>query len=126
MLVATALFAALVTYNPADPSLNTAVEENAENLLRLPGAIVADLIIQSLGLAGGILVLIVLGWGWRLVVSHRVAAPWLRLALLPLGLLLATMALAAIAVPENWVLQAGLGGAAGQLLRDTAWAPGST
>jgi len=122
MLVATALFAALVTYNPADPSLNTAVKENAENLLRLPGAIVADLIIQSLGLAGGILVLIVLGWGWRLVVSHRVAAPWLRLALLPLGLLLATMALAAIAVPENWVLQAGLGGAAGHLLRDTALA----
>jgi hypothetical protein len=46
-IFAVALVLALLTYNPADPSLNRATEEPATNLLGTPGAITADLLIQS-------------------------------------------------------------------------------
>jgi S-DNA-T family DNA segregation ATPase FtsK/SpoIIIE len=49
--------------------------------------------------------------------TDRVLAPvWVRLALVPVAVILAAIACAAIAAPESWPLRAGLGGVAGTML----------
>ena len=107
------LFVALISYTPSDPSLNTASAGETRNIVGHAGAIVSDILLQTLGLAGGLLVLVAAGWGWRLWKDHGLRRPWLRLGLLPLGLLAATVALAVARAPESWPLGPGLGGSAG-------------
>ncbi|WP_236627834.1 DNA translocase FtsK 4TM domain-containing protein [Caulobacter sp. B11] len=48
------LLLALATYNATDPSLNAASAARATNALGGPGAAIADILMQSLGLAGWI------------------------------------------------------------------------
>ena len=61
---------ALATWSVQDPSLSHATNAPVRNLLGMPGAIVADLLMQLLGLAALALVLPVAIWGWRLA-THR-------------------------------------------------------
>ena len=114
--VAITLFAALVSYSPSDPSLNTASGQGVSNLMGHAGAYVSDIALQSLGLAGGLLVPIAAGWGWRLWKDHSLSRTWLRIGLLPLGVLTTAIALSGIQAPEAWPLTAGLGGYAGTWL----------
>ncbi|MDA0662423.1 MAG: DNA translocase FtsK 4TM domain-containing protein, partial [Proteobacteria bacterium] len=114
--VAITLFAALVTYSPSDPSLNTASGRGVSNLMGHAGAYVSDIALQSLGLAGGLLVPVAAGWGWRLWKDHTLSRTWMRVGLLPLGILTTAMALSGFHAPEAWPLTAGLGGYAGTWL----------
>jgi len=114
--LAVALAAAVLSFRPADPSLNHATDGPVANLLGQPGAYVADVLYQSLGLAGFVLPAALLALAWRLLRHRRVARWPLRLALLPVALLLAAMALAAVQVPGTWPIDSGLGGVAGDLL----------
>ena len=59
------LFLACLTYNPADPSLNHAVDTAARNLLGRGGALVADVSIQTLGLAAFCITPVFCAWAWR-------------------------------------------------------------
>jgi len=43
--------AALVSYHPGDPSLNTAADGPARNLMGRPGAYLADVAMQTFGMA---------------------------------------------------------------------------
>ena len=114
--VAITLFAALVSYSPSDPSLNTASGQTVNNLMGHAGAYISDIALQSLGLAGGLLVPVAAGWGWRLWKDHALSQPWLRIGMLPFGLTTTAIALAAITAPESWPLTASLGGYAGTWL----------
>ncbi|MEX2615744.1 MAG: DNA translocase FtsK 4TM domain-containing protein [Alphaproteobacteria bacterium] len=114
--VAVTLFAALISYSPSDPSLNTASGQDVSNLMGHAGAYASDIVLQSLGLAGGLLVPVAAGWGWRLWQDHSLSRTWLRVGLLPLGLLTTAIALSGIQAPEAWPLTAGLGGYAGTWL----------
>jgi len=117
--LAAALAVALVGFDVADPSLNTAGAASAgeiANPLGLAGAVVADLLLQSLGVASALLVLLPAVWGWRLLRHEAIGRPALRVALLPSALALATLAAAVAPVPPAWPLRAGLGGFLGQLL----------
>ena len=58
-----ALIAAFATWNSADPSLNVASALPASNILRGPGAVVADIFVQSLGLAAWGLALLMVVFG---------------------------------------------------------------
>src|SRR5579871_2520521 len=61
------LAAALVTYNPHDPSLNTAVAgAPVANAIGRTGALAADALLQTLGLAAWLPALALLVWGARL------------------------------------------------------------
>jgi len=115
-LVALVLALALVSYSADDPSFNNATQGIARNLLGLPGAYVADIVLQTIGTAGGVLCLVLVTWGWR-VLSHR-GLPWLwlNLAALPVALTAVAIVLAAITVPQNWPLAGGLGGWIGDTL----------
>ena len=53
-----------------DPSLSHATNAPMRNVLGLPGAIVADLLMQLFGIAALALILPVAIWGWRLA-THR-------------------------------------------------------
>ena len=92
--VALALLAALASFHPTDPSLNTATGTAAQNLLGYAGAHVSDILLQTLGLSSVLLAPIAIGWGWRLWKEHALQQPWLRLTLLPIGLLFTAIALA--------------------------------
>ena len=65
--VACAAWASLATWSVHDPSLNNATRAMPRNVLGSWGAVLADLAIQSLGLAAIILFLPLAAWGWHLV-----------------------------------------------------------
>ena len=54
-LAAVALLVALATHNPSDPSLNTATDRAPSNLAGHPGAIIADLLLQTFGFAAALM-----------------------------------------------------------------------
>jgi S-DNA-T family DNA segregation ATPase FtsK/SpoIIIE len=114
--LAGALLLALLSYNADDPSLNTATANTVRNLMGFPGSVAADLLLQALGIASLMMVLVPAVWGWR-VLRHRVGGLWwLRLLLLPFAILFLAMALAALGTTRSWFLPVGLGGYAGDLL----------
>jgi S-DNA-T family DNA segregation ATPase FtsK/SpoIIIE len=122
-LVGLALLVALVSHNPADPSLNTATTRGTSNLAGPPGAVLSDLLLQGFGLAGALPGLAMLAWCWR-IASHRgIGSPAVRiLALLTAMPMLGTV-LAALPGPGPqstipWPTVAGPGGAIGQLLAE--------
>jgi S-DNA-T family DNA segregation ATPase FtsK/SpoIIIE len=106
----------LLTWSIGDPSLNHITEKPPENLLRLPGAVVADLLIQSLGLASIAVFLPVAALGFRLAWDWP-AGP---LRLMSVGWLLAAaliaMSLSTVPAPQGWPLVHGLGGIIGDFL----------
>ena len=118
-LAAVLLGLALVTYDPGDPSLNVATGASVSNLLGPPGAVVADVVLRGLGMAGTLLVPLLAAWSWRIARSGGLPRGWLRLAACPGALLLLAGALAALPNPTTWPMSNGLGGAAGFLVFDT-------
>ncbi|MGH6880224.1 MAG: DNA translocase FtsK 4TM domain-containing protein, partial [Hypericibacter sp.] len=116
LALAAVLLLSLLSYNANDPSLNTATGSSVRNLMGYPGSVIADLLLQALGIASLMLVLVPSVWGWR-VLRHRVSGLWwLRLLLLPFSILFLAMALAALGTTSSWFLPVGMGGYAGDLL----------
>jgi len=109
-----ALAVAFATYNAADPSLNAAGPLSASNALGGPGAVLADIGVQSLGLACGLSALTMVVLGLCRAASSEPAASRRALRLRGLAGLAAVLALAAAlalpAPPAAWPLAKGLGG----------------
>jgi S-DNA-T family DNA segregation ATPase FtsK/SpoIIIE len=110
-----ALLIALATYNPLDPSLNTATSARATNLAGPVGAAVADMLLQSFGIAGVLPGLALIAWAWR-IAAHRSLTPAVRLVSLLGALIVGSGVLAAVPMPHAWPTPAGLGGAIGGML----------
>ena len=108
------LAVALATYNAADPSLNAAGPAAATNALGGAGATLADLGVQSLGLASGLLALSAVILGLCRVAAAEPASSRGHLRLRALvgaaGVLALAGALAWPAPPSAWPLARGLGG----------------
>lgn len=66
-----ALAAALATWSTADPSFSHATSAPVRNALGTPGAVIADVFIQSIGLASAVFLVPVVLWGWRLLAARR-------------------------------------------------------
>ncbi|MGI4946026.1 MAG: DNA translocase FtsK 4TM domain-containing protein, partial [Janthinobacterium lividum] len=117
-LCALLLLAALASYNPHDPSLNTATSQRAHNLAGPVGALVADILLQGVGAAAALPGLAMLAWAFRTVTGMPLRFG-LRLVctLLALPVVAAVLAAAAAApglqIAAAWPTTAGLGGAVG-------------
>ncbi|MCC7346761.1 MAG: DNA translocase FtsK, partial [Variibacter sp.] len=111
-----AIGAALATWSVQDPSLTHATQAPVRNLLGLPGAMTADLLMQLFGLASLALLAPVAFWGWRLVTNRPIEREQLRLALWVLGALAAAAFAACLPATAGWPLPTGLGGALGDAL----------
>lgn len=114
-VIAIALSAAILTYAPGDPSLNSATDNTPINLLGVYGATFADLALQLVGyailLAPGVLTV----WSAVILTHGQLDNPSSRLGWLVLAMILATVPLSAFDAPTGWPLTVGLGGAAGAL-----------
>ncbi len=120
-LLGIALLVALATYDPRDPSLNTATAQRTTNLAGPVGAFLADLLLQGFGAAGALPGLAMLAWAWRLASRRGVGSMAARLAALlaampVLGAVLSGLPMASGAGIVPWPTQAGLGGAVGRVV----------
>src|ERR1700747_3192492 len=88
--VAAALAAALGSWSVQDPSLSHATSAPVRNLLGVPGAILADLLMQLVGVGALALILPMAVWGWRLVPHRPLDRERLRLMLWTAGVLATT------------------------------------
>jgi DNA segregation ATPase FtsK/SpoIIIE, S-DNA-T family len=114
--LAVLLSLALATWSVQDPSLSHATNAPVRNTLGVSGAIVADLLIQLLGVAALALVLPVAIWGWRLASHRPLQRERIRLVFWILAVLLAAACAAALPRSATWPLPVGLGGVTGDWL----------
>lgn len=107
---------ALATWSVSDPSLNHATDGAVQNLLGFPGAVLADLVMQLVGL-GAVAILVPLAiWGWQLIRHGDLPRIALRLTLLVVGAGAATAVAASFPISARWPLPTGLGGVSGDAL----------
>jgi len=114
-LVSLLLALALLTYQSSDPSLDTAVNAAPRNFLGYDGAVLSDLLRQSLGAAALVIPIVLLAWSFRLLLNRPLRFMRLRLALLPVSLVLAALALSILDL-GSLSLPAGSGGVVGSVL----------
>jgi len=105
-----ALALALATWSVQDPSLNNASDGAVRNLLGSHGAIIADLFMQSFGVAVVAPLAPLALWGWRFMTLRRFERPALRILLLIGGSLAAAGVASLFPVTDRWPLPTGLGG----------------
>ena len=110
------MFLALISFNPIDPSMNTANPFEPKNSLGNFGATFADLSLQTIGLAIFIFIFTIAVFGWKLLRHIGLGRIWLRITCLIIGLITLSMGAASIPKFESWPLASGYGGAVGDFL----------
>jgi S-DNA-T family DNA segregation ATPase FtsK/SpoIIIE len=108
------LLLALLTYSPSDVSLDTAADAPPRNFLGHDGALVADLLVQSVGLAAYLVPSVLLGWAFRLMLARPIRRPGRGIVLLLLALVLGAAACSILHAGP--ALPTGAGGVVGWML----------
>ena len=120
LVIGLVLVLALASYHPSDPSLNAASADAPRNLLRGPGAALADAAMQSLGLAAWAAALVFIGAGAAKAFTRELEPVRglyrLRTLTAFLGVWLLAASLSAPTPPSVWPLARGLGGFWGDAL----------
>ncbi len=116
-LLGLAILVALASYDPRDPSLNTATSRHVGNIAGPGGAVVADILLQGFGLAGVLPGLAMLAWCWRITSDGGVGSMAVRLASLLGAMPLLAAVLGTVPTPHaGWPVVAGMGGSIGALI----------
>jgi DNA segregation ATPase FtsK/SpoIIIE, S-DNA-T family len=110
-----ALSASLLSWSTTDPSLSRATGGAARNLLGAPGAILSDLVMQMLGLAGVFALLPPMFWALQLLTAERPPSLRGKLMLAPPAVLFIAGALSSLPKIAAWPLHHGYGGLLGDL-----------
>jgi DNA segregation ATPase FtsK/SpoIIIE, S-DNA-T family len=111
-----ALSASLLSWSASDPSLMRATSGGARNLLGPPGAILSDMLMQMLGLAGVFVLLPPLFWALRLLAAEEPRGLRGKLVLAPLAVLFLAGAFSSLPLAAAWPLRHhGYGGVLGDL-----------
>ena len=113
---AVALALAFLTWSVEDPSFNHATSGRVFNLLGSPGAMIADLTMQMLGIASTALLAPIGFWGWRLLTHRRLERVRLRIALWIIGVGFAAAFASLLPSTDRWPLPSGLGGVIGDAI----------
>ncbi|MBB2167163.1 DNA translocase FtsK [Gluconacetobacter aggeris] len=131
-LLALALAASLWSYNPLDPSMNTASTQPPTNLLGMAGSYLADVLLQNVGITCALPILAMMAWGWRVIRHTAMGSILLRavavLCAMPvMGALLAALPMLLPILPTpHWPTESGLGGAFGLSIAHTAIQAGAS
>ncbi len=115
-----AILVALATYDPRDPSIDTATSRHVSNLAGPGGAILADVLLQGFGIVSVLPGIAMLTWCWRLA-SRRGLGPFggrVAALLAAMPLLAAALAIIPVSRSSPWPVTAGPGGAIGQIIGD--------
>jgi len=117
-LISVAMMAglALASWSVNDPSLSHATDAPVHNLLGVPGAIAADLLMQLLGLGSLALLLPIAIWGYRLLGHRRLSHERLRVMVWLLGAVLSAAFASCLPRSAHWPLPSGLGGVVGDAI----------
>ena len=109
---------ALASWSVDDPSLNHALDRAAKNWLGYPGAVIADELMQFLGLAVLPFIAIPVRWAVSLLSHEGIPRPVRSISSWLACVVAASATLSAIPAPSSWSLVAGLGGNAGDVLHN--------
>ncbi|MGB0505266.1 MAG: DNA translocase FtsK [Pikeienuella sp.] len=115
-LVGGALMATLLSYHPSDPSWFNATSSSARNWLGAPGALLADPMIRSMGLAAFAAPMVLMVWAIRLIAHRGASRMGFRLPVAPFAIVVCTVFASAHSPIPGWPLDTGLGGMLGDLL----------
>jgi S-DNA-T family DNA segregation ATPase FtsK/SpoIIIE len=107
---------ALATWSVQDPSLSHATNAPVRNMVGWQGAIAADMLMQLLGLAAVVLVLLVAILGWRLLTHHPLYRERWRLILWIAAAIFVAAFASCLPRTATWPLPTGLGGVIGDAL----------
>ena len=107
--------ASLLTWSAADPSLTHATSGATHNLLGPLGAILSDLLMQMVGLAGVFAFLPPVFWGLQLLSAQRVNGLRAKLVMAPIAVVFLAGALASLPAMATWPLHHNYGGILGDL-----------
>ncbi len=110
-----ALSASLLTWSVADPSLTRATSGAARNLMGPPGAMLSDIVMQMLGLAGTFVLLPPLFWALQLLTAAQPPRLRGKLLLAPLAVLFLAGAFSSLPSAPGWPMHHGYGGVLGDL-----------
>ena len=116
LLTISVMLLALAAWSVDDPSLNNATDGRVRNLLGRPGAIIADLLMQLVGLGVVALLLPPFAWALKLLRTRSLSRVALRTALWLLGAVAAAGLASALPTSQRWPLPTGLGGVIGDVL----------
>ncbi len=111
------IFAALslATWSVNDPSLNNATNARPKNLLGMPGAVLADELMQWLGLSVLAFLAIPLAWTSRLLAHEKPSHPRMAILMWFVTTLALACGLSALPTPGSWPMSVGLGGNVGDV-----------
>jgi S-DNA-T family DNA segregation ATPase FtsK/SpoIIIE len=113
------LVLALQTYRPGDPSFNSTGDGAAiANALGYPGAVIADMLLQTFGLASLLLPAALIFWGLRFLLLLPFGRWWLRLPPLALALPFGAVTASPFPVLGAWASNLKSGGFLGSALLD--------
>jgi DNA segregation ATPase FtsK/SpoIIIE, S-DNA-T family len=117
-LLGLAVLLALATYDPRDPSLNTATTRHVANMAGPVGAMLADSLLQGFGVVGILPGIAMLTWCWRIASGRGLGSFGGRLASLLAAMPLLAAAVSVVPLPHGkpWPVMSGLGGSIGQIL----------
>jgi S-DNA-T family DNA segregation ATPase FtsK/SpoIIIE len=107
---------ALATWSVQDPSLSHATSKPVRNVLGFPGAVTADLLMQTFGLGAIMLLLPVSIWGWRMLTHRHFDREALRIAFWILAIVVCAGFASCWPRTGTWPLPTGLGGVTGDAL----------
>jgi len=113
---------ALISYNPADPSWNTASSEGNDeisNWMGASGAWLADLFLQTLGIGAALFSLVLISWGIRSFNRQPSHPLWLRTIALLTGALFCAIAFSQMP-SGDWIAHPYMGSTLGTLILSKA------
>lgn len=115
LVMVAALWLSVMTWSVTDPSLTHATSGTPRNLMGALGAIVSDLLLQTLGLAALIVLIVPLFWALAMLKSSGREAGLRKSQYLwfPVAALAMAGALSALPTLSSWPLHHGLGGIVG-------------
>ena len=116
IVAAVAILLALLSYNPADPTVNNQAYTETTNWLGSIGANTADILMQTLAIVAYLLVLPVAVWGYKILRLKWLPLFWLNIMAVPIALILLAIAASVVAPAGDFAVQSGYGGALGQRL----------